>query len=81
MTLLAVLSRTSQHPVGAMDYELPVTVEYRWHPATALHDASAEVLGAVDEGGRDVHLTPREEQRVMRLIESYHENPVQSVRA
>lgn len=81
MTLLAVLSRTSQHPVGAMDYELPVTVEYVWHPATALHDASAEVIGVVREDGNEVFLTPREEQRVMRLIESYHENPVRAVRA
>lgn len=80
MNLSLTLSRTSQQ-INGCDYELPVVIDYVWHPATALHDASAEVLGAVDEGGRDVFLTPREEQRVMRLIESYHENPVQSVRA
>jgi hypothetical protein len=73
------IGRHSQHPLGC-DYELPVVVTYEWHPADASGDATAEIVAAVDEGGRDVHLTPLEELRLSRLAESYETNPVQAVR-
>ena len=78
-TFPAVLSRHSQHPLGC-DYELPGVVTYEWHPADASGDATAEIVAVVDEGGRDVHLTPREEVRLMALAESYETNPVQVTR-
>ena len=78
-TFPAVLSRHSQQ-INGCDYELPVVVTYEWHPADASGDATAEIVAVVDEGGRDVHLTPREEVRLMALAESYETNPVQVTR-
>lgn len=80
MTLRLTLGRTHVGSVSDTDYELPVTVEYVLHPATALEDASVEILGATDDDGNEVTLTVREEQRAMRLAESYRENPVVSLR-
>lgn len=61
------------------DFEIEVVVDYVLHPATAREDASVEVLGATDDDGNEVTLTAREEQRAMRLAESYRDNPVVSL--
>lgn len=80
-TFPAVLSRHSQHPLGC-DYELPVVVTYEWHVESPCHhDATAEIVAVVDEGGRDVYLTTEEEVRLMALAGSYETNPVQAVRS
>lgn len=80
-TFRATLDRHSQQ-INGCDYELPVTVEYVWHDESpGHHDATAEIVAVVDDEGHDVYLTTEEEVRLMRLAESYHENPVQTVRA
>lgn len=80
MIFHTTIGRHSQHPLGC-DYEMDVTVAYEWHEANAHEDASAEVCAVTDDTGNDVHLALAEEVRIVRLIESYHENPVQTVRA
>ncbi len=80
-TFRATLYRSTDNELNAMDFEVEVTVEYEWIPADAHGDATAEIIGATDDEGRDWPLSTQEEVRLSRLAESYATNPVQTVRA